>query len=44
MKTEQYKIELSEDAEADFDSSYRFYENKSSKVANKFFIQINNSF
>ena len=43
MKRKQYKIELSDEAEQDFDNSYEFYANKSENVANSFYQDVNNS-
>ncbi len=36
MKKKRYEIELSESAEKDFESSYKYYEAESPKVAEKF--------
>jgi len=44
LKNEQYKIELSDEAEQDFDESYKYYSNKSEKVAGKFRQQVNSCF
>ena len=41
MKTKLFSIELSDEAEVDFDKSYEFYYEDSSKVAETFFNQIN---
>ncbi len=40
MKPKQFSIELSDDAEIDFDNSYNFYFEESSKVADEFFRRI----
>lgn len=40
MKTKPFSIELSNEAEADFDKSYEFYSEDSPKVADTFFKQI----
>ena len=37
MKEKQYNIEISEEAENDFDNSYVHYYNESPKVADTFF-------
>lgn len=44
MKTKQFSINLSSQAEVDFDKSYEFYFEDSPKVADTFFKQINLSF
>jgi len=44
MKKKQFKIELSDEAETDFDKSYNYYANESEKLADAFFNQVNNSF
>jgi len=44
LKNEQYKIELSDEAEQDFDESYKYYSNKSEKVAENFRQQVNSCF
>jgi toxin ParE1/3/4 len=36
MKKKRYKIEISDEAELDFDKSYEFYASKSDKAANDF--------
>ncbi len=41
MKIKQFSIELSDEAEVDFDKSYEFYYQDSTKVANAFFRRIN---
>jgi plasmid stabilization system protein ParE len=41
MKKRQYKIELSDEAEADFDNSYEYYANQSIKLADSFYHYIN---
>ncbi len=41
MKTKLFSIELSDEAEGDFDKSFEFYYEDSPKVANTFFKQIN---
>lgn len=43
MKKEQYKIELSDEAEKDFDKSYQYYANENEKVADNFFQQVDKS-
>ena len=43
MKKKRYKIELSDEAESDFDKSYEYYSYKNEKVANDFFKNVNNS-
>jgi toxin ParE1/3/4 len=40
MKKKPYKIELSDEAEIDFDKSYEYYTLKSEKTANAFYKQI----
>jgi len=44
MKTKPFSIELSDEAEVDFDKSYEFYFEDSPKVADTFFKQINLGF
>ena len=44
MKKGLYKIELSKEAEIDFDNSYEFYANISQKVADNYFKEVNDSF
>lgn len=44
MKTNQFSIELSEEAEIDFDKSYKYYYEDSPKVADTFFNIINLGF
>lgn len=44
MKTKPFSIELSNEAEVDFDKSYEFYFEDSPKVADTFFKQINLGF
>lgn len=44
MKTKPFSIELSDDAEVDFDKSFEFYSKDSTKVADAFFKQINLGF
>lgn len=44
MKTKPFSLELSDEAEVDFDKSYEFYFEDSPKVADTFFKQINNGF
>ena len=39
----QYKVELSYDAENDFDKSYEYYTRISEKIADNFYTQINNN-
>ena len=41
MKAKQFSIEVSDDAENDFDKSYEYYLEKSLKIANSFFLSIN---
>ncbi len=42
MKTKRFGIEISDEAEIDFDKSYQYYYSKESpKVANSFYKQIN---
>lgn len=41
MKEKPYSLELSEDAESDFDISYEYYLNESPKAAYNFFNHIN---
>lgn len=40
---EQYKIELSDEAEQDFDNSYQYYEEKSEQTADNFYRSIDES-
>jgi len=44
MKTKPFSIELSDEAEVDFDKSYAFYFEDSLKVADTFFKQMNLGF
>ena len=44
MKPKPFSIELSDEAEVDFDKSYEFYYEDSPKVADTFFKRINISF
>ena len=44
MRTKTFSIELSDEAEVDFDKSYEFYFEDSPKVADTFFKQINIGF
>ncbi len=44
MKTKSFSIELSDEAEVDFDKSYEFYYEDSPKVADTFFKRINLGF
>lgn len=44
MKTKPFSIELSDEAEVDFDKSYEFYFEDSPKVADTFFKQMNIGF
>lgn len=44
MKTKPFSIELSDEAEVDFDKSYEFYYEDSLKVADTFFKRINLGF
>ncbi len=41
MKKKKYKIELSDEAENDFDNSYEYYADESEKVADNFYKQVN---
>jgi plasmid stabilization system protein ParE len=41
MKTKRFSIEISDEAEIDFDKSYWYYSEESPKVANSFYKQIN---
>ena len=41
MKTKSFSIELSNEAEVDFDRSYQYYYEENPKVANYFFKSIN---
>ena len=43
MKIKQYKIELSDEAESDFDKSYEYYVDENKKFADNFFKQVNSS-
>jgi plasmid stabilization system protein ParE len=44
MKLQKYKIELSKEAEEDFDNSYYYYAKESQKVADNFLKQVDSSF
>lgn len=44
MKTKPFSIELSNEAEKDFEKSYAFYYENNPKVADTFFQNINRSF
>lgn len=44
MKIKLFSLELSDDAEVDFDKSYKFYYQDSPQVADAFFKQINLGF
>ena len=44
MRIKPFSIELSDEAEVDFDKSYKFYSEDSPKVADTFFKQINLGF
>ena len=44
MKTKPFSIELSDEAEVDFDKSYEFYYEDSPKVSDTFFKRINLGF
>lgn len=44
MRIKPFSIELSDEAEVDFDKSYKFYSEDSPKVADAFFKQINLGF
>jgi plasmid stabilization system protein ParE len=41
MKAKRFSIEVSDEAEIDFDKSYEYYSEESPKVADSFFRQIN---
>ena len=43
MKKKQFKIELSDEAENDFNKSYEYYAKESEKVADNFYKQVDNS-
>jgi plasmid stabilization system protein ParE len=43
MKKRAFKIEISAEAENDFDSSYSFYYDENPRLANQFFQRINTS-
>jgi toxin ParE1/3/4 len=43
MKGKSYNIEISDEAENDFDNSYEYYYYDSPKVADAFFLRINSS-
>lgn len=43
MKGKPYSLEISEDAEDDFDNSYIWYYNENPKLAHTFFHDINSS-
>ena len=43
MKTKQFSIEISNEAEVDFDKSYEYYLENSLKIADTFFKIINSS-
>jgi len=42
MKTKPFSIEVSDEAEKDFDKSYKYYYEDNPKVADAFFKRINN--
>ena len=44
MKTKPFSLELSDEAEVDFNKSYKFYYEDSPKVAETYFKQINIAF
>lgn len=44
MKTKSFSIELSDDAEDDFNKSYEYYYEDNPKVADAFYISINHCF
>jgi len=44
MKPQKYKIELSNEAEEDFDDSYNYYAKENQKIADNFFKHIEMSF
>ena len=41
MKRKRYSLEISDEAEYDFDNSYQYYNNESPNIANAFFQRIN---
>jgi toxin ParE1/3/4 len=43
MKIKRYNLEISDEAENDFDNSFDYYYNESSQIANAFFQRINTS-
>jgi plasmid stabilization system protein ParE len=43
MQEKHFNIELSDNAERDFENSYNYYEKISYKIANDFFLQIDKS-
>jgi toxin ParE1/3/4 len=43
MRGKPYNIEISEEAETDFENSYAYYYDESPKIANTFFRLINTS-
>jgi addiction module RelE/StbE family toxin len=44
MKRKQYNIELSDDAEKDFDKSYEYYTSESEHIAEAFYNIVNKGF
>lgn len=44
MKGKEFSIEISDEAEIDFDKSYEYYFKDNSKIADRFFKKINLSF
>ena len=44
MKRKTFKIDISDEAETDFDSSYSFYYNESPELADHFYKCVNTSF
>lgn len=43
MKKKQYKIELSSEAEDDFEKSYEFYATENEKTADNYYKEVDNS-
>lgn len=44
MPQKRYKIELSVEAEEDFDQSYQYYLHKGERLADRFYLFVNKSF
>jgi len=44
MKKKLYKIELSDQAEEDFENAYQYYNQESKKAAERFYNEVNASF